>query len=69
MRNERIIKSPPVDVKKMKKNDSGSFDFRNDGNIGIVRWNEGSVATIGSSAYGVLPRRSAKIWIKERETK
>ena len=45
MRNDRIMKCPLIDVKKMNKNERGSFDFRSDGNIEIVRWNDNSVVT------------------------
>ena len=48
----------------MKKNERGSFDFRSDGNIEIVRWSDSSAVTIGSNAYGVQPIGSAKRWIK-----
>ena len=48
----------------MKKNERGSFDFRNDGNIEIVRWNSNFVVTIGSNVYGAQPIGSAKRWIK-----
>ena len=58
------MKCPLVDVKKMKKNERGSFDFRNDDNIEIVIWNDNSVVTVGSNVYGVQPIRSAKSWIK-----
>ena len=51
---------PLIDVKKMKKNESRSFDFRNYGNIEIVRWNDNSAATTGSNAYGMHPVGSAK---------
>ena len=51
---------PLVDVKKMKKNERGSFDFRNYGNIEIVRWNDNSAVTTGSNAYGVQQIGSAK---------
>ena len=64
MRNYRILKCPLVDVKKMKKNERGLFDFRSDTNIEIVRWNDNSVVTIGSNAYGVQLIGSAKRWIK-----
>ena len=50
--------------KKMKKNERGSFDFRNDDNIEIVRQDDNSVVTIRSNAYGVQTIRNAKIWIK-----
>ena len=39
----------------MEKNKKGSFDFRSDGNIEILRWNYNSVVAIGSNAYGVQP--------------
>ena len=58
---------PLIDVKKMKKNESRSFDFRNYGNIEIVRWNDNSAVTTGSNAYGVQPIGSAKRWIKGKE--
>ena len=45
MRNDRIMKCPLIDVKKMNKNERGSFDFRSDGNIEIVRWNDNSAVT------------------------
>ena len=44
----------------MKKNERGSFDFRSDDNIEIVRWDDNSVVTIGSNAYGVQPIGCAK---------
>ena len=45
--------------KKKKKNERRSFDF-NDGNIEIARWNDNSIITIGSNAYGVQLIGSAK---------
>ena len=53
MRNDGIIKCPLVDVKKMKKNEKGSFDFRSDGNIEILRRNDNYVVTMGSNAYSM----------------
>ena len=64
MRNYGIMKCPLVDVKKMNKNEKRYFDFRSDGNIEIVRWNDSSVVTIASNAYGVQPIGSAKRLIK-----
>ena len=58
------MKCPLVDVKRMKKNERGSFDFKSSGNIEIVRWNDNSVVKIGSNAYGVQLTGSAKRWIK-----
>ena len=67
MRNYRTMNCPLGDVKEMKKNKRGSFDFRSDGNIEIVRCNDNSVVTIGSNAYSVQPIGSAKRWIKGKE--
>ena len=53
MRNDRIMNCLLVDVKKMRQNERGSLDFRSDGNIEIVRWNDNPVVTIGSNAYDV----------------
>lgn len=63
IRNDRIPKCLLV-VKKMKKNERGSFDFRRDGNIEMVRWNDNSVITVRSSAYGVQPVRGIGRWMK-----
>ena len=51
----------------MNKKERGSFNFRSDGNIEIVRWNANSVVTTGSNAYGVQPIVSAKRWVKGKE--
>ena len=52
--------------KKKKKNERESLDSRSDGNTEVVRWNDNSVVTIVSNAYGVQPIGSAKRWIKEK---
>ena len=61
MRNDRIMKCPLIDVKVMKKKERGSFDFRCDEKVEIVRWNDNSVVTIGSN---VEPIGNVKRWIK-----
>ena len=66
MRNDKIIKCSLVDVKKIKKTERESFDFRSDRNVETVTWNGNSVVTIGSYAYGVQPIGSEKRWIKEK---
>ena len=64
IRNDRIMKCPLVDVKKNEEKTEGSFNFRSDGNIEIVRWNDNSVVKIGNNAYDLQPTASAKRWIK-----
>ena len=66
MKNDRITKCPLIDVKVMKKKERGSFEFRCDEKVEIVRWNDNSVVTIGSNAYGVEPIGNLKRWIKEK---
>ena len=66
MRNDRIMNCLLVDVKKMRQNERGSLDFRSDGNIEIVRWNDNPVVTIGSNAYDVQAIGSGKRWIKRK---
>ena len=39
MGNDRVMKYPLVDVNKIKKNERGFFNFRNDSNNEFVRWN------------------------------
>ena len=54
-------------MSKQWRKTTGSFNFKSDKNIEIVRWNDNSVVTIGSNAYGVQPIGSAKRWIKLKE--
>ena len=68
MKNDRVMKCPLVDVKKMNKKERKSFDFWRDGNK-IVRWNDNSLVTIGSNVYRVQPIRIAKRWIKGKGKK
>ena len=37
------------DVKTMKKSDRGSFDYRSDGDVHVVRWNDNSIVHVASS--------------------
>ena len=64
MRKDRAMKCPLEGVKKMKKSDRGSYDYRNSGVIEIVRWNYNAVVTLGSNAYGVEPVGPVKRWVK-----
>lgn len=58
------MKCPLTDVKDMRKKERGSYDFTSAGGIEIVRWNDNSVVTLGSNAYGVEPLGNAKRWVK-----
>ena len=38
-----------TDVKTMKKSDRGSFDYRSDGDVHVVRWNDNSIVNVASN--------------------
>jgi hypothetical protein len=64
IRANRIEKCPLASVEVMKKKERGSYDARLDKNsdIVLVRWNDNSVVTLGSNAFGVGPLGAAKRW-------
>ena len=64
MRKVREMKYPLIDIKQMKRKERGSYDYRNDGKIEIVRWNDNSVVTLRSNAYSVEPVGTINGWVK-----
>ena len=38
-----------TDVKTMKKSDRGSFDYRSDGDVHVVRWSDNSIVNVASN--------------------
>ena len=38
-----------TDVKTMKKSDRGSFDYRSDGDVHVVIWNDNSIVNVASN--------------------
>ena len=43
-------------MKKLKKKKKhGSYDFRSDGTVCCVRWNDKCAVTVASNYYGVTP--------------
>ena len=65
IRNDRIENCPLVPINDTKKKDRGVNDHRSSAdNIEIVRWNDNSVVTVGSNAYGLLPLGQVKRWKK-----
>ena len=59
------MKCPLIDLKQMKRKERGSNDYRNDGKIELVRWNDNSFVTLGSNAYSVEPVGTVKRWVKD----
>ena len=65
MRNDRIENCPLVSINNTKKKDRGVNDQTlSADNIEIANWNNNSVVTIESNAYGMLPLGKVKRWNK-----
>ena len=64
MRKDRVIKCPLIDMKQMKRKERRLYDYRSDGKIEIVWWNDNSVVTLGSNTYSVKPVGTIKRWVK-----
>lgn len=52
--------------KEMKKLDRGSFDYKSDGDVEMVKWHDNSVVTFCSNAFGVEPLRQVKRRVKDK---
>jgi len=48
----------------MKKKERGSYDYRSDGQVACVRWNDNSVVTLASNHVVVKPLRTARRRVK-----
>ena len=57
IRQNRMKGCPLKTDAAMKKTERGSYDYRSDGDIEIVRWNDNSVVTLCSNAIGLEPIR------------
>ena len=66
VRADRIAKCPLNDFNTMKKSARGTYDYRSDGDVVVVRWNDNAVVTICSNAIGCEPLGDAKRWIKQK---
>lgn len=50
--------------KLWKKNERGTHDYRSEGDVDLVRWNNNSVVTLCSNACGVHLVKPVKRWMK-----
>ena len=66
VRQNRIRGCPLKSDAEMKKSERGSYDYRSDGDVEIVRWNDNSVVTLCSNAVGVEPVRQVKRRVKNK---
>ncbi|KAK1171474.1 piggyBac transposable element-derived protein 3-like [Acipenser oxyrinchus oxyrinchus] len=70
IRANRIEQCPLKAVDAMKKEERGSFDFRrevSDSDLVICRWNDNSVVTIASTAFGVNTLQTARRWSRSQK--
>ncbi|MGH0149631.1 UNVERIFIED_CONTAM: hypothetical protein FKN15_056906 [Acipenser sinensis] len=70
IRANRIEQCPLKAVDAMKKEERGSFDFRrevSDSGLVICRWNDNSVVTIASTAFGVNTLQTARRWSRSQK--
>lgn len=66
IRENRMKGCPLKTNNDMKKTERGSFDYKSDGNVEMVRWNDNSVVTLCSNAVGVEPIRQVKRRVKNK---
>jgi hypothetical protein len=69
VQNNRTRKCPLNDIKTFKKEIRGSHDYRNDGTVEFVRWNDNSVVTIGSNYLSHSPLGKAKRYSRKYKKK
>lgn len=53
-------------VEGMRKSERGTYDYRSDGDVEMVRWNDNSIVTFCSNACGVYPVRPVKRLMKSK---
>ena len=64
IRDNRSSHCPLTTTAVMKKQDRGSYDYRSDGQVACVRWNDNSVVTLASNHVVVKPLKSARRRVK-----
>jgi DNA excision repair protein ERCC-6 len=69
VRDNRTRNCPLNDTKTFKKEVRGSHDYRNDGTVEFVRWNDNSVVTIGSNYLSHSPLGKAKRYSRKDKKK
>lgn len=69
IRDNRIGKCPITQVKKMKKEDRGTFDsaFDTKHGISVVRWNDNSVVTMATNWDKIYPLSMAKRYSRKEK--
>ena len=64
VRENRTDRCPLKPSKLIQKEERGSYDYRCDGNVLCVKWNDNRPVTIASNYYGVTPLHKAERYVK-----
>ncbi|KAJ4449676.1 hypothetical protein ANN_01080, partial [Periplaneta americana] len=55
VRENRTNKCPLVATNELKRKDRGTFDYKSDGKIICVKWNDNGVVTVASNHFTATP--------------
>ena len=66
VRQNRTNRCPLEDNKSFQKKERGSLDYRSDGNVLCVKWNDNSVVTLATNYYGVNPMNKVERNVKNK---
>ena len=69
VRENRTNHCPLISTANMKKQERGSYDYRSDGQVTCVRWNDNSVVTLASNHTAVKPLQTARRRVKAMKAK
>ena len=64
VRENRTNHCPLKPKKVIEKEDRGSFDYRSDGKVLCVKWNDNRAVTVASNYYGVQPLHKTERYLK-----
>ena len=65
VRQNRTNRCPLEDNKSFQKKERGCLDYRSDGNVLCVKWNDYSVVTLATNYYGVIPMNRVERNVKK----
>ena len=69
VRDNRTGKCPLPSKKEVEKKERGYFDYKSDGTVLCVKWNDNSSVTVASNYYGVNPIHKVERRVKKENKK
>lgn len=69
IRENRSGHCPLIINKEMQKKPRGTYDYRSDGTVLCVKWNDNCAVTVASNYYGVTPLHKAARRVKNEAKK